>query len=70
MIIWLHFNHIFNNFIVVHFELLLFFTYTFMIVLIKFMVSMEDNVLLDVHTIEEENAGESIPMVLTSTLGK
>jgi hypothetical protein len=41
-----------------------------MIVLIKFVVSMEENVVLEAHTFEEEHVGETIPMVLTSALGK
>jgi hypothetical protein len=41
-----------------------------MIVLIKFVVSMEENVVLEGHTVEEEHAGETIPMVSTSALGK
>jgi hypothetical protein len=69
MVIWLYFNHILNNFVVIHFLLLFFFTYTFMIVLIKFLVSMEDNVILEGHTVEEEHAGETIPTVPTSALG-
>jgi hypothetical protein len=56
-VIWLYFNHILNNFVVIHFVLLFFFTYTFMIVLINFVVSMEENVVLEAHTVEEEHAG-------------
>jgi hypothetical protein len=40
MVIWLYFDHILNNFVVIHFVLLFVFTYTFIIVLIKFVVSM------------------------------
>jgi hypothetical protein len=68
-VIWLYFNHILNNFVVIHFVLLFFFTYTFMIVLINFVVSMETNVILEDHTVEEEHMGETIPMVSTSALG-
>ena len=53
MIIWLYFNHILDNFVVIHFVLLFFFTYTFMIVRINFVVSMEENVVLEAHTVEE-----------------
>jgi hypothetical protein len=70
MVIWLYFNHILNNFIVIHFVLLFFFTYTFMIVLINFLVSMAENVVLEARTVEEEYTGETVPMVLTSALGK
>jgi hypothetical protein len=69
-VIWLYFNHILNNFVVIHFVLLFFFTYTFMIVLIKFVVSMEENVVLEGHTVEEEHGGGTIPTVSTSALGK
>jgi hypothetical protein len=41
-----------------------------MIVLIKFVVSMTKNVVLEGHTVEEENVGKTIPMVPTSALGK
>jgi hypothetical protein len=41
-----------------------------MIVLIKFVVSKEENVLLEACAIEEEHMGETIPMVSTSALGK
>jgi len=70
MVIWLYFNHILNNFIVIHFVLLFFCTYTFMIVLIKFVVSMTKNVVLEGHTVEEEHAGATIPTVSTNALGK
>jgi hypothetical protein len=70
MVIWVYFNHILNNFVVIHFVLLFFFTYTFMIVIIKFVVSMVENVVLEARTVEEEHAGETIPMVLTSAPGK
>jgi hypothetical protein len=69
-VIWLYFNHILNNFVVIHFVLITFFTYTFMIVLIKFVVSMTNNVVLEGHTIEEKHMGETIPTVPTSALGK
>jgi hypothetical protein len=69
-IIWLYFNHILNNFVVIHFVFLFFFTYTFMIVHINFVVSMTENVLLEAHTFEEDHVGETIPMVSTSALGK
>jgi hypothetical protein len=70
MVIWLYSNHIFNNSVVIHFVLLIFFTYTFMIVLIKFVVSMAENVVFEGHTVEEDHAGETIPAVSTSALGK
>jgi hypothetical protein len=70
MVIWVYFNHILNNFVVIHFVLLFFFTYTFIIVIIKFVVSMAENVVLEARTVEEEHAGETIPMVLTSAPGK
>ena len=70
MVIWLYFNNIFNNFVVIHFVLLFFFTYTFMIVLIKFVVSMAENFVLEACTGEDEHAGATIPTVLTSALGK
>jgi hypothetical protein len=70
MVIWLYFNHMLNNFVVIHFVLLFFFTYTFMIVLIKIVVSMAENIVLEGHIVEEEHAGETIPMVSTSALGK
>jgi hypothetical protein len=41
-----------------------------MIVLINLVVSMAENVVLEGYTIEEENAGETIPMVPTNALGK
>ena len=41
-----------------------------MIVLIKFVVSMENNVVLEGHTFEEEHAGETIPTMPTNALGK
>jgi hypothetical protein len=41
-----------------------------MIVLIKFVVSMVENVVLEARTVEEEYTGETVPMVLTSALGK
>ena len=63
MVIWLHFNHILNNFVVI-------LTYTFMIVIIKFVVSMAENVVLEARTVEEEHAGETIPTVSASALGK
>jgi hypothetical protein len=69
-IIWLYFNHILNNFVVIRFVLLFFLTYTFMIFLIKFVVSMAENIVLEVHTVEEEHAGATIPMVTTIALGK
>jgi hypothetical protein len=66
MVIWLYFNHILNNFAVIHFVLLFFFTYTFMIVIINFVVSMVENVVLEACTVEEEHIGATIPTVLTS----
>jgi len=63
MVIWLYFNHILNNFVVI-------LTYTFMIVIIKFVVSMAENVVLEARTVEEEHAGETISMVSTSAPGK
>jgi hypothetical protein len=63
MVIWLYFNHILNNFVVI-------LTYTFMIVIIKFVVSMAENVVLEARTVEEEHAGETIPTVSTSASGK
>ena len=59
----MYFNHILNNFVVI-------LTYTFMIVIIKFVVSMAENVVLEARTVEEEHAGATIPMVLTSAPGK
>jgi hypothetical protein len=59
-----------NNFIVIYFVLLIFFTYKFIIVHIKFVVSMAKNVVIESHTVEEEHVGETIPTVLTSALGK
>ena len=41
-----------------------------MIVLIKFVVSMENIFVLEAHTVEEEHAGTTIPTVSTSALGK
>ena len=41
-----------------------------MIVLIKFVVSMEENVILEGYTVEEEHAGETISTVPTSELSK
>ena len=41
-----------------------------MIVLIKFVVSMAENVVLEARIVEEEHTGETIPIVLTSALGK
>jgi hypothetical protein len=70
MVIWLYINHILNNFVVINFVLLIFFTYTFMIcILINFVVSMVENVLLEAPTPEEEYR-ESIPTVSTSAPGK
>jgi hypothetical protein len=69
-LIWLYFNHILNNFIVIHFVLLFVFTYTFVIVLIKFVVLISENGVLEVSTFEEEHGEETIPMVSTSALGK
>jgi hypothetical protein len=63
MVIWLYFNHILNNFVVI-------LTYTFMISIIKFVVSMAENVVLEAHIIEEEHVGATISMVLTSAPGK
>jgi hypothetical protein len=43
MVIWLYFNHILNSFVVIHFVVIHFvviLTYTFMIFIIKFAVSM------------------------------
>jgi hypothetical protein len=68
MVIWLYFNHILNNFVVIHFVVIL--TYTFMIVIIKFVVSMAENVVLEARTVEEEHAGATIPTVSTSAPGK
>ena len=70
MVIWLYFNHILNNFVVIHFVLLFFFTYTFMIVFMMFVVSMVENVVLEACKIEEEHTGATIPMVPTSALCK
>jgi hypothetical protein len=53
-----------------HFVLLFFLTYTFMIVLIKFVVSMEENVVLEGHIFEEEHEGETIRTVPTNARGK
>ena len=63
MVIWLYFNHILNNFVVI-------LTYTFMIAIIKFVVSMAENVVLEVSTIEEEHVEAAISTVSTSALGK
>jgi hypothetical protein len=63
MVIWLYFNHILNNFVVI-------LTYTFMISIIKFVVSMEENVVFEDRTVEEEHVGETILTVSTSALGK
>jgi hypothetical protein len=41
-----------------------------MIVIIKFVVSMAKNVVLEARTVEEEHAGETIPTVSTSAPGK
>jgi len=41
-----------------------------MIVLIKFVVSMEENVVHESHIFGEEHTGETIPMVPTNALGK
>jgi hypothetical protein len=41
-----------------------------MIVLIKFLVSMAENVVLEGRTVEEEHVGETISMVPTNALGK
>ena len=41
-----------------------------MIVLIKFVVSMEENVILEGYTVEEEHAGATIPTMSISALGK
>jgi hypothetical protein len=41
-----------------------------MIVLIKFVVSMEENVVLESHTVEEEHAEATIPTVSTYALRK
>jgi hypothetical protein len=68
-VIWLYFNHILNNFVVIHFVLTFFFTYTFMIVLINFVVSMVENGVLEARTFEEEQVGATIPMVSTNALG-
>jgi hypothetical protein len=70
MVIWLYFNHILNNFVVIHFVLLFFFTYTFMIVRINFVVSMVENVVLEARIVEEEHTGATIPTVPTDALGK
>jgi hypothetical protein len=70
MVIWMYFNHILNNFVAMHYVLPFFFTYTFMIVLINFVISMEENFVLDAHTIEEDHAEETIPIVSMSALGK
>jgi hypothetical protein len=63
MVIWLYFNHILNNFVVI-------LTYTFMIAIIKFVVSMAENVVLEASTVEEEHVEETISMVSTSAPGK
>jgi hypothetical protein len=70
MVIWLYFNHILNNSVVIHFVLPFFFSYTFIIVFIKYVVSMAENVVLEAHIVEEEHVGTTIPMVATSALGK
>jgi hypothetical protein len=41
-----------------------------MIVLIKFVVSMEENVVLESRTVEEEHVGATIPTLSTNALGK
>ena len=41
-----------------------------MIVLINFVVSMAENVVLEARIVEEEHAGATIPMMPTSALGK
>ena len=63
MVIWLYFNHILNNFVVI-------LTYTFMIAIIKFVVSMAENVVLEGHTIEKDHMVATILMVSTNALGK
>jgi Na+/citrate or Na+/malate symporter len=63
MVIWLYFNHILNNFVVI-------LTYTFMIAIIKFVVSMAENVVLEARTVEEEHVEATISTVSTSTPGK
>jgi hypothetical protein len=63
MVIWLYFNHILNNFVVI-------LTYTFMIAIIKFVVSMVENVVLEARTVEEEHVGETISTVSTNAPGK
>ena len=63
MVIWMYFNHILNNFVVI-------LTYTFMIVIIKFVVSMAENVVLEARTVEEEHAGATISTVSTSAPSK
>ena len=63
MVIWLYFNHILNNFVVI-------LTYTFMIAIIKFVVSMVENVVLEARTVEEEHMGATISTVSTSAPGK
>jgi hypothetical protein len=63
MVIWLYFNHILNNFVVI-------LTYTFMIAIIKFVVSMAENVVLEARTVEEDHVGATISMVSTCAPGK
>jgi hypothetical protein len=63
MVIWLYFKHILNNFLVI-------LTYTFMIAIIKFVVSMAENVLLEACIVEEEHVGATISTVSTSAPGK
>ena len=63
MVIWVYFNHILNNFVVI-------LTYTFMIFIIKFVVSMAENVVLEARTVEEEHVGATISTVSTSAPGK
>jgi hypothetical protein len=41
-----------------------------MIFLIKFVVPMADNVVLEGHTVEKEHMGATIPTMSTSALGK
>jgi hypothetical protein len=41
-----------------------------MIILINFVVSMAENVVLEARTVEEEHVGETIPTMSTSALDK
>jgi hypothetical protein len=63
MVIWKKFNHILNNFVVI-------LTYTFMIAIIKFVVLMAENVVLEARIVEEEHVGATISTVSTNAPGK